>query len=179
MSDFFDSGANTHLINGDLAKKEKLQTISKNHSALGVIRGGTITTDSGNFRLNLGSGKEGICHEIRAIGIKNVTLELGEYGLEEIGKEFAFSATETEKEYILPKMVGGSKFHLLLGVKNTRIQPVFLRVLPSGVEVNLSPFKDVWVSRIIFAGPSKLFTQLIRINKKKLFMLYTLSGKIT
>ena len=73
MSDFFDSGANTHLINGDLAKKEKLQTISKNHSALGVIRGGTITTDSGNFRLNLGSGKEGICHEIRAMGIKNVT----------------------------------------------------------------------------------------------------------
>ena len=49
-------------------------------------------------------------------------------------------------------MVGGSKVNLLLGVKNTRIQPTLLWVL-------LSPFKDVWGSRIIFAGPSGFFTQ--------------------
>ena len=67
--------------------------------------------------------------------MKNVTSELGEYGLEEIGKEFLSSAKELEKEYILPKSVGGSKGHLLLGVKNTRIQPVLFRILPSGVAV--------------------------------------------
>ena len=39
------------------------------------------------------------------------------------------------------------------------IQPVLLRVLSSGIGVYLSPFKDVWDSRIIFAGPSKFFTQ--------------------
>ena len=69
-------------------------------------------------------------HEIRAIGIKNVTTEFGEYGLEELGEEFMSSATGLEKEYILPKTVGGSRVHLLLGVKNTRVQPVLLRVLP-------------------------------------------------
>ena len=58
--------------------------------------------------------------------------------------------------------MGGAKVHLLLGVKNTRIQPVFIKVLLSGVVVYLSPFKDVWGSRIIFAGPSKVFT---RANK--------------
>ena len=63
-----------------------------------------------------------------------------------------------KKNYILPKTVGGSRVHLLLGVKNTRIQPVLLRVLSSGVGVYLSHFKDVWDSRIIFAGPSKSFT---------------------
>ena len=56
-------------------------------------------------------------------------------------------------------MVGGSKVNLLLGVKNTRIQPTLLWVLLSDIGVYLSPFKDVWGSRIIFAGPSKFFTQ--------------------
>ena len=61
---FFDSGAKAHLIDGKLAKKENLQRILNNHSALGVIGGGTITTEFGNFRFNLGSEKDGICHEI-------------------------------------------------------------------------------------------------------------------
>ena len=78
-----------------------------------------------------------------------------EYGLEELGKEFISSATGfMEKDYILPKTVGDSKVHLLLGVKNTRVQPILLRVLPLGVGVYLSLFKDVWGSRIIFSGPS-------------------------
>ena len=38
-------------------------------------------------------------------------------------------------------------------------------VLPSGVGVYLSPFKDVRGSRIIFAGPNKVFTQT---NKEQL-----------
>ena len=85
-------------------------------------------------------------------------MEFEEYGLEEIGKEFIFSATGLEKNYILPKTVGGSKVHLLLGVKNIRIQPLLLQVLSSGVGVYLSPFKDVWGSRIFFAGHSRFFT---------------------
>ena len=56
-------------------------------------------------------------------------------------------------------MVRGTKVHLLLGVKNTRFQLTLLRVLSPGVRVYLSSFKDVWGSRIIFAGPSKLFTK--------------------
>ena len=34
-----------------------------------------------------------------------------------------------------------------------------MKVLPSGVGVYLSPFKDVNGSRIIYAGPSKWFTR--------------------
>ena len=44
-------------------------------------------------------------------------------------------------------------------MKNTRIHSVLLWVLSSGIGVYLSPFRDVWGSRIIFAGPSKYFTQ--------------------
>ena len=39
--------------------------------------------------------------------MKNVTTKFGEYGLKEIGKEFISSATEQEKDYILPKTVQG------------------------------------------------------------------------
>ena len=60
-------------------------------------------------------------------------------------------------DYVLPKTLGETKVQLLLGVKNTRIQPVLLRVLPSGVGVYLSQFKDIWGSKIMFAGPSKFF----------------------
>ena len=141
---FFDSGANAHLIDGDLAKKEKLQRMSEKQSALGMIGGGTVTTESWNFRFNLGSGKDRCCHEMRATGIKNVTSDCGEYGLSEICEEFVSSANELEKEYILPRIVGETKVHLLLGVKNARIQPTLLRVLSLGFRVYLSPFKDVW-----------------------------------
>jgi len=55
--------------------------------------------------------------------------------------------------------VGGSKVHLLLGIKNTNLDPVLIKVLPSGVAVYLSPFKDVYGSRLIFAGPHRSFTR--------------------
>ena len=75
---FYDSGANTHLIEETVAENEKLQRFSESHADLGVIRGGTLTAEYGNFRFNLGLGKEGIYHEIRAVGMKNVTTEFGE-----------------------------------------------------------------------------------------------------
>ena len=39
---FFDSGANAHLIDGQLARSEGLQLISSKAIALGVIGGGSI-----------------------------------------------------------------------------------------------------------------------------------------
>ena len=91
--------------------------------------------------------------------MKNVTTEFGQYYLEEINQEFLNNASSAEKKYILPKTVGGSKDHLLLGIMNTKIQPVLIKVLPSEVGVYLSPFKDRDGSRIIYAGPSKCFTR--------------------
>ena len=153
-----DSRANTYLVETSLATKESLQRLSECQTELGVIGGGKFTAEAGSFRFNLGLGQEGIYHEIRAVGMDNVTSEFAEYDLNEIGKDFISTSTEQEKDYILPKTVGGSRVHLLLGVKNTRIQPVLLLVLSSGVGGFLSQFKDKWGCRIIFAEPSKSFT---------------------
>ena len=105
---FFNSGANAHLIEGQLAEKEKLQLISSNYTALGVIGGGSVMREFGNFRFNLGPGEDKIYHEITAVGMKNVTAEFGKYELEEIGGEFISTTNSTEKEYILPKTVEGT-----------------------------------------------------------------------
>ena len=104
----------------------------------------------------------------------DVTSEFAEYDLAETGKEFISTSTDQEKDYVLPKTVGGSKVHLLLGVKNTRILPVLLRVLPSGAGVYLSQFKDIWGSRIIFAGPSKSFTSANKeLESKTVYAIYS------
>ena len=49
--------------------------------------------------------------------------------------------------------------YLLLGIKNTLLDPVLIKILPSGVGVCLSQFTDIYGSRIIFAGTHKVFTK--------------------
>ena len=47
---------------------------------------------------------------------------------------------------------------MLIGIKNTSLDPVWIKTLPSGVAVYRSVFRDMWGSNIIFAGPHKTFT---------------------
>ena len=86
-----------------------------------MIEGGSVMPKYGNFRFNLGPGEDKNDHKITAVGMRNVTTGFGKYKLEEIGQEFRFSANSTQMSYILPKTAGGSKVHLLLGVKITRM----------------------------------------------------------
>ena len=55
------------------------------------------------------------------------------------------------------QICGGSKVHLLLGIKNTYLDPVWIKTLPSGVAVYQSLSKNICGSDLIFAGPHKLF----------------------
>ena len=52
-----------------------------------------------------------------------------------------------------------------------------MKVLPSGVGVYLSQFKDVNGSRIIFAGPSKWFTRADNdCNPESNYAIYSVFG---
>ena len=44
--------------------------------------------------------------------------------------EYKETASSEEVEDVIPQAVGGKKVHLLLGIKNTSIQPTLLKVLP-------------------------------------------------
>ena len=124
-----------------------------------MVGGKKIKTDYGTFRFNLGPGEDNQYHEIVCAGMDSVTAGFGKYDLSEICQEYRDNAKPEEKNVILPPSVGGAQVQLLLGIKNTLLDPVLLKVLPSSVGVYLSPFKDVWGSRIIFAGPHHAFTQ--------------------
>ena len=62
-------------------------------------------------------------------------------------------------QYTPSKIRGGGKVNLLIGIKNTNLVPILIKTLNSGVGVYKSPFKDIFGSRIIFAGPHASFTR--------------------
>ena len=45
------------------------------------------------------------------------------------------------------------------GIKNGRVNPTLVTVLPSGIGVYKSPFADIWGSRYKFAGPLAVFSR--------------------
>ena len=125
---FFDSGANTNLIDRQLVRNEDLQLISSKSTALGVIGGGSIMTEYSSFRFNLRPGN--IAEEYKATASPSETTRNCRW---DQGSPAPGYQEYTDSAYSYQ----GS----------------------SGVGVYLSPFKDVWGSRIIFAGLSKIFTQ--------------------
>ena len=78
---FFDNGANSHLIDGNLAVREGLQPISSEKTRLGLIAGGQVESEFGKFRFNLGPGDNDKYHEITAVGMNEVTSEFHRYDM--------------------------------------------------------------------------------------------------
>ena len=92
--------------------------------------------------------------------MNSVTSKFNKYDLSEICAEFTSWLDPNQSVPPLPKYVGGSDAHLLLGVKNTNLDPFWIKTLPSGVAVYRSVFRDIWGSNLIFAGPHKTFTSV-------------------
>ena len=121
-------------------------------TALSVVGGSKVRTEYWTYRFNLGPTENGEYHELMCIGMDNVTTKFRKYKLDEMSQEYIDScSSEQEKQVTLPITVGGSELHLLSGIKNTLHDPLLLKILLSGVGVYLSPFTDIYGSRIIFA----------------------------
>ena len=155
---FFDRGANAHLVQGKMAVAAGFEITSSRPTSLTVVGGGSLKTEYGSYRFNLGPGAGGEYHEISCIGMDSVTSKFNKYDLSNICAEFTSLSDPNQSVPPLPKYVGGSEVHLLLGIKNTNLDLVWIKTLPSGVAVYQSVFKDIWGSDLIFAGPHKTFT---------------------
>ena len=99
------------------------------------------------------------CHPASFHSIKLSSLDLVFLGLARLGYPVSLKQVKYYLIFAIPSFIHQIKDW------ETRIQPMLLKVLPSGVGVYLSPFKDVWGLRIIFAGPNKVFT---KTNKEQL-----------
>ena len=138
--------------------QERLEKTTEKGTTIKTLGGGSICTRYGNYRFSLGPTEENEFAEINCIGMDELTTEFRRYSLEEISQEYRNSCKEGKPEPV-PKYTGGGKVGLLLGLKNPRLHPVLIKTLDSGVAVYKSPFKDVFGSCIIFAGPHKAFTK--------------------
>ena len=156
---FYDTGANSHLISGAMAEEERLERYSSKPTRITVVGGGSVCSEYGSYKFCLGPDPENKFHELKCIGMEDLTSEFRKYDLNEIKREYLAELNSNEEGEVLPEYVGGSKVKLLIGIKNTNIVPVLIKTLNSGVGVYRSPFRDIFGSRIIFAGPHAAFTQ--------------------
>ena len=155
---FLDSGSNAHLIDEGVAVREGLLKTSERPTSISVVGGGNIKSSRSTYQFNLGPGEEGEFYEMNCIAMDSVTTRFKEYNLKEIGDEYREACGSDARDVILPPKIGGSKVHLLIGIKNAKLTPVLERILDSGVAVYNSPFTDIFGSNKIFAGPHKCFT---------------------
>ena len=93
-------------------------------------------------------------HKISCVGMDSITSKFNKCDL----SEYISLSDPTHPVPPLPKYVGGSVLHLLLRIKNTNLDPVWIKTLPSGVAVYQSLSKNIWASDLIFASPHKSFT---------------------
>ena len=154
---FFDSGANIHMISGDLAEKEGVKMLSQDSTVLKILGKGEVATDYGTYRLNMSTTDQTgyqsfICH-----GLSEIAGPFDKHSLDKVNSELrATMEYSTFDAATLPDYVGGSKVHLLLGIHD-QVLPVHLFTLPSGISVYRSPFTDIFGSNICYGGTHESF----------------------
>ena len=160
----YDRGANQHLISGSLAEKSSLKVVTDEPVVVGIVGGGKIWTEYGSYQMSLGPTAEGKFHQITAQGIRNVTDEFPLHNLRELNDELHKSGKIKPKEK-LPKSIGGMRVGLLIGLKDTELEPVCVFQLPSGIGVYKSKLQDKFGSYYCYGGPHKLVTAVNRRTK--------------
>ena len=159
---FYDRGANINLIDGKMAEEISLKVVDDKTINIGTAGGGKMWSGYGTYAMNLGPNEDGEYYEITAQGMNKCTPNLPRYELKDINREVARSGQFQERP-ILPKYIGGDRAKLMLGVKNTAIEPYLLFNLPCGLGIYKSPLKDVFGSRICYGGPHSAFTEVNRM----------------
>ena len=79
--------------------------------------------------------------------------------------------------------MGGSEVHLLLEIKNTKLDPIWIKTLPSGVAVYQSVFKDIWGSDLKFLlaltdHSPPVINQVMLITLSLVFILLSVRLKV-
>ena len=62
---FYESGSNTHLVEGELAEAAGFAILNDKCVSIGVVGGGEIWSEYGQYACILGPDSEGICHELK------------------------------------------------------------------------------------------------------------------
>jgi len=156
---FFDTGANSNLVQAKLARDVGFLQLSTKPVVIGVAGGGELVTDHGQYMAVLGPDQDGLSYEVEAQAVTQVTRRFPLIDLNPVVKE-AKSTMPPDTNF--PTEIGGDEVKLLVGIRQTELAPRMLHTLPSGVSLFESKIKDVFGSRICFGGPHEVFTNAYR-----------------
>jgi hypothetical protein len=153
---FYDSGANNNLVEFELAQDADFQLLSSNSVSFKVAGGGSVKTDRGQFSAILGPDVNGDYQDLECQAVDRITGEFPVFLLRDAIKEANAAIGEG---HVFPPEIGGTHVRLLIGIRNTQLAPMLRLVLPSGLCLYDSKFRDVYGSTLCFGGPHGVFTE--------------------
>jgi len=159
----FDSGSNTHLIEGELAKRLKLDVTTSSGTSIKALGGKASWSEYGEYSLTLGPDANGLCHQLKMRGVQSIASSFPEVNLMELWPEVD---AELKRPKILPEKIGGAKPGILIGINSVQLAPKLICTLPNGLGVYESALTDVYGSNICFGGPHPVFTKAYNRAKR-------------
>jgi hypothetical protein len=101
---FYDSGANTHLVDGEMAEQTKFTVLDPNSACVNVVRGGQVYTSYGLNSCILGPDAQGEYPEIECQGLDAITAPFPTFQLKPLIKE---ASEVMPPDTFYPLTVGG------------------------------------------------------------------------
>ena len=155
---FYDSGANIHLVEGSLAEKVGFTVLDDRCVSIGVVGGGQIWTEYGQYACVLGPDANLQYHQVECQGLDRITSFVPEVNLQPLAKE-ASPTFYNGNQLRYPKTVGGDRVKLLIGIRSTALAPRLHYVLPNGLGIFVSALLDIHGSNVCFGGTHEVFTE--------------------
>ena len=150
----YDSGANGEAIKADVAEKLNLTVLDARSQKIAVAGGNIIETECPMYEMTIGPNDRGEFFTFPLLGLKRISDKLPEVDLTKlenrVRKELV-SFPEAKSKY--PEKVGGKEIELIIGIRQSNIFPTREYVFEDGMQVWKSPFRDIYGSNLIFAGP--------------------------
>ncbi len=153
---FYVSGANSNIVEYDLARDAGFHQIGFQTVSFNVAGGGSVRSSYGQFSAILGPDVNGNIHDIECQAVDQIT---GTFRLEDVITE---AKATVGSHHVFPHEIGGAPVKLLIGIRSTQLAPVLKFTLPSGLCVYDSKFCDVYGATLCFGGPHEVFTRAYR-----------------
>jgi hypothetical protein len=175
---FYDSGANSNIIEYDLARDAGFHQIGFQTVSFYVAGGGSVRSSYGQFSAILGPDVNGNIHDIECQAVDQIIGTLPTFRLDDIITE---ARATIGSHHVFPLEIGGAPVKLLIGIRSTQLAPVLKFTLPSGLCVYKSKFRDVYGATLCFGSPHEVFTRGykqagFRITSGMLQVLFTESA---
>jgi hypothetical protein len=120
---FYDSGANTNLVQARLAFEAEFEHVSTNTVCFKVAGGGEVVSDHGQYAAVLGPDLEGEYHEIECQAVEAITTNFPTFDLRQAVDEAQSHMGRWRK---FPPKIGGAEVKLLIGIASTQLAPTLL-----------------------------------------------------